>query len=73
MTLLAPPKRFPIGGDSQGMVMNPIWGIGERGFSMGGAVSRLGVLSWKERRAFQQCSFLRDQGLDSGQWTYRPP
>lgn len=27
VTLLLP-KRFPLGGDSQGMVMNPIWGVG---------------------------------------------
>lgn len=39
VTLLLPPKRFPIGGDSQGRVMDPIW--------EGGAASGLGVPSWK--------------------------
>lgn len=35
VTLLPPSKRFSIGGDSQGMVMNPIWGS-RGGVSTGG-------------------------------------
>lgn len=42
VTLLLP-KRFPLGGDSQGMVMYPVLG----GVLMGGAVSGLGIPSWK--------------------------
>ena len=44
VTLLLP-KRFPFGGDSQGMMMNPIWGVG--GILMGAAVSGLGIPIWK--------------------------
>lgn len=40
VTLLLP-KRFPLGGDSQGMVMYPVLG----GVLMGGAVSGLGIPS----------------------------
>ena len=44
VTLLPPAKRFSIGGDSQGMVMNPIWGS-RGGVSTSGPVSGLGVPS----------------------------
>lgn len=72
VTLLPPSKSFSIGSDSQGIVINPMWD-GRGGVWTGGAVSGLGVLSWKGRRVTQGSSFFRAPGLDSSQWTHITP